>query len=76
MKLQDTAISTVAGPYFGECLSKPTKVFYCTDKIGPLLSSGTRGSEVDYCQDCGRRHSERYDNTSLFTVTYQGLYMY
>ncbi len=23
---------------------------------------------------CGRRHSERYDNTSLFTVTYQLIY--
>jgi hypothetical protein len=23
---------------------------------------------------CGRRHSERYDNTGLFTVTYQLIY--
>jgi hypothetical protein len=33
-----------------------------------------KGVQPDRGHHCGRRHSERYDSTGLFTVTYQLIY--
>jgi hypothetical protein len=48
----------------------------------PVTLNRTKSTEwpgydnKDITAHCGRRHSERYDNTGLFTVTYQLIYRY
>ncbi len=52
-----------------------------TKQLGRISEERRRGEGKDgrmkkrmERRKCGRRHSERYDNTGLFTVTYQLIY--
>jgi hypothetical protein len=40
----------------------------------PAVSLPKHNSSAQLPDECGRRHSERYDNTGLLTVTYQLIY--